>query len=254
MMPRRVLVMLVAVGLVACGNKPTPVAPTPPTASSEFFEGTLSVQGTQFYSFTVTTESAVNLTLGSLTTSLLGPALPTAMRIGLGVPSGTTCAVTQSQVVTPALAAQLTTTLEPSIYCVSLTDIGGLTADTDFVVRVTQVPTSITLPTGTDTTTTFASTLAVGGTATRTFTTTQGGTITVSLASLGGAEPDAVVGLGIGLLRTNSSCGLSQSIETSAGSSAQIMISADAGQYCVRIFDLGSLTEDSSFSMTIEHQ
>ena len=94
----------------------------------------------------------------------------------------------------------------------------------------------------------WSSVLAPGGASTRTFTLNSAGTIVVTLT----AGP--TVGLGVGLPRTNGGgCRLGVSVNASPGTTPQINSQADAGQYCVQVYDLGTLTDPSGFALKIEH-
>ena len=77
------------------------------------------------------------------------------------------------------------------------------------------------------------------------------GTVKVTLAVFGDGSGDA--GLGVGILGASAACSLAQSLVTGPGESPQIVTSADAGTYCVQLFDAGSLTEDTAFTITVEH-
>jgi hypothetical protein len=108
-----------------------------------------------------------------------------------------------------------------------------------------------TTPTNTSTTMTenWSSVVAPGGTSTRSFTVNSAGTIAVTLT---GAA--ATVGVGVGLPRTNGGgCRLGVAVDASAGTTPQISTQADPGQYCVQVYDLGTLTDPIGFSMKIEH-
>ncbi len=95
----------------------------------------------------------------------------------------------------------------------------------------------------------WSTTLAPGGTSSRSFTVTAAGTINVTLESAG-----STVGLGVGLPRvTGGGCRLGVSVTTGGGSAPQITTQADAGQYCVQVFDLGTLTDPISFTLKIDH-
>jgi hypothetical protein len=64
----------------------------------------------------------------------------------------------------------------------------------------------------------------------------------------------AAVGLGIGLPRTSGGgCRLGVSVTSAGSASPQITTQADAGQYCVQVFDLGTLTDPVSFTLKIDH-
>ena len=109
-------------------------------------------------------------------------------------------------------------------------------------------------PTSPSTTTTpmsesWSSALAPGGTSSRSFTVNAAGTISVTMTSAG-----ATVGLGVGVPRvTGGGCRLGVAVNTSGSASPQITTQADAGQYCVQVFDLGTLTDQISFAMKIDH-
>ena len=97
----------------------------------------------------------------------------------------------------------------------------------------------------------FESQLVKGGFASRSFILTTAGTIEITLTSL---VPSARVGLGVGVPDVDgSACNLSRSVETTAGSSPQVTAAADAGSYCVKIFDIGQVEESAAFAITVAH-
>jgi ABC-type transport system substrate-binding protein len=111
--------------------------------------------------------------------------------------------------------------------------------------------TTSTTPSNTSTTMseTWSSVVAPGGQSSRSFTVNSSGTINVTLTAAG-----ATLGLGIGLPRiTGGGCRLSVTVNTSAGATPQITTSADAGQYCVQVYDLGTLTDPVGFALKIDH-
>jgi hypothetical protein len=101
------------------------------------------------------------------------------------------------------------------------------------------------------TTVTIASTVPLRGSAVRTFSMTTAGTVKVTLTALGNGV--AAAGLGLGVSATGAPCSLAQSVATGPGSAPQIVASADAGNYCVQVFDLGTMPSDTGFSITVEH-
>lgn len=108
-----------------------------------------------------------------------------------------------------------------------------------------------TAPSNTSTTMseTWSSAVAPGGQSSRSFTVNSSGTINVTLTAAG-----ATLGLGIGLPRvTGGGCRLSVSVNTPPGSTPQISTSVDAGQYCVQVYDLGTLTDPVGFALKIDH-
>ena len=103
--------------------------------------------------------------------------------------------------------------------------------------------------TSTATSETWSSTVAPGGQSARSFTVNASGTINVTLTAAG-----ATLGVGVGLPRVSGGgCRLGVSVNASAGTAPQISAPADAGQYCVQVFDLGTLTDPVGFALKIDH-
>jgi len=95
----------------------------------------------------------------------------------------------------------------------------------------------------------WSSVLAPGGASTRSFTVNSTGTIAVTLTVAG-----ATVGLGVGLPRTSGGgCRLGVTVNAAAGTAPQISTQADAGQYCVQVYDLGTITDPVGFALKIDH-
>jgi hypothetical protein len=130
------------VAVAACGSTPTSpttaTTTTTPTTSTQLFEGAIGVGESSFYSFTVTQGGTFTATLASL--SLFGrtPALAVPIRLGVGIPSGQGCAVTQYADTPPGLTPQFTTTLAAGIYCVNISDVGTLPGAAAFSIRFTH--------------------------------------------------------------------------------------------------------------------
>jgi hypothetical protein len=132
-----VLAVLVAASLAGCGGDSN----TTPTVTvsgnvTEVFVGTLDVNSSSFYSFTVASNGTTSVTLASITVGVPGPAADLAVSMGVGVPAGTGCPVTTSVTAGPALTAQLATALTPGIYCVNIADIGHLRSSVRFAIRI----------------------------------------------------------------------------------------------------------------------
>ena len=116
-------------------------------------------------------------------------------------------------------------------------------------------PLASTTDTTTTTTTTspvteiFSSQLAVGGYAFRTITAAKAGTISVTLTSAGSSST-LKLGLGLGIPDfSGTTCLFTRSTETAAG--GQLSATADPGNYCLRVWDLGTLTATTPFTVTI---
>lgn len=130
-----VLVMLLVTA--ACGDSPTSPdgATTTAIVSPTVFEGTLELNASNFYSFTVSQPGSVTAYLASLTLVGRRDALAVPVRVGIGVPKGEGCAITQSVDTTPSLVTQLTMTLGAGIYCMDISDIGALPGAAVFTLR-----------------------------------------------------------------------------------------------------------------------
>jgi hypothetical protein len=113
----------------------------------------------------------------------------------------------------------------------------------------TTPTTTPTTPTG-PTTSIFASRLTPGGAVSRQFGASTNGTVTAMLTNAAG--PNTIVGFGIGVPTTGlAKCALSTAIQTKAGSTPQLSATVDAGNYCVVVYDLGTLTSPIDFSVTL---
>jgi hypothetical protein len=124
--------------------------------------------------------------------------------------------------------------------------LGVLTAGCGNNNTTTTAPTT---PAG-PTTSVFASRLTPGGAVSRSFGATTTGTVTVMLTNAAG--PFTVVGLGIGVPTTGlAKCALSTAIRTASASTPQISAAVDPGQYCVTVYDLGTLASPIDFSVTL---
>jgi hypothetical protein len=85
----------------------------------------------------------------------------------------------------------------------------------------------------------------------------RGGVVTLNLASLTTGSSvrtvsPAAVGLGLGI-PAGTDCAVSESLEASAGLSAQMTHERTAGTYCVRVHDLGQLSVPVNFAIRIVH-
>jgi len=112
---------------------------------------------------------------------------------------------------------------------------------------------STTTPTTTQATETFSGTVPVKGSDAHNFSVAAAGTVTVTLTVA--SPPDSVVmGVGIGT-PTGSSCALltGASVNTAAGTTAQLSGVVTAGALCVQVYDVGSQTSAVSYTVTVVH-
>lgn len=106
--------------------------PTTPPAKVVSFSGTLQLNATDAYTFTVAQEGYVQATLVGL-----GAAAGTTVSLAIGTASATsTCAVIQSITTAAGTGAQLIGTGLPGTLCVSISDVGNLTGPALYTITV----------------------------------------------------------------------------------------------------------------------
>jgi hypothetical protein len=104
----------------------------------------------------------------------------------------------------------------------------------------------------TSTVETFASRLQENGSAWRSVNVTKAGDVTMQLVSL--TQTDAKMNLGIGTI-SGTQCVIAASVDTVANGTEvapQLTRTLSTGTYCVRIADIGNLTQLVEFSIRIE--
>ncbi|MEP7117135.1 MAG: hypothetical protein ABI880_06115 [Acidobacteriota bacterium] len=101
------------------------------------------------------------------------------------------------------------------------------------------------------TTDTFTGTLAIGATATHPFVVKRAGAVTLTLTAL---APDntAAVGLGLGSW-DGTSCTVQISTDQAIVGTAYAASLSGAGNFCVVLIDLATLTEDASYTVQVQH-
>jgi hypothetical protein len=110
-----------------------------------------------------------------------------------------------------------------------------------------DTPTSPTTTTTSPVTETWSGIVGPAGSLTRSLNAAQAGTLTVTLTT-----SDAALGLGIGVPRSaNAGCRLTVSQVDVAGQT--VSVQADAGSYCVEVFDDGGVVKQAAFTVQIVH-
>jgi hypothetical protein len=114
-----------------------------------------------------------------------------------------------------------------------------------------NTPTTPTPTTPVTVTDTFAGTLTANGAASYTFTTATSGQVTATLATL---SPDAtlIVGLALGTWNGNS-CQIVLSKDSATQLSFLIGQASQASTFCVRIYDVGNVTDPSTYELQVNH-
>jgi hypothetical protein len=138
MRTRLLAVTLAAVLAAACGDdNSTATSPTDttPVSTTVTYTGTIDVGGSRFYSFTNAAAGSVTAFLASVTAPDNRVPLAVSLELGIGVPAGTGCATTTTQVVAPGLVSQLNASLAAGVFCLRVADAGELKAPVAFAVR-----------------------------------------------------------------------------------------------------------------------
>ena len=189
--------------------------------------------------------------------SLTAGGLPVARTVGLalGTPAEgeTTCPHTIDRRATPALTAQIRTERTAGTHCVEIYDVGGLTSDVDFAIRTLVTPvTNTTTPAEAAGTDLFSSILTTQGSASRTVAASRTGMLSATLTSA--TPPNLMVGLGLGIPRSDGSgCHLTTALNTLTSASAIVSSAVDAGDFCVKLYDPGSLPSNVNFTLATSH-
>ena len=114
-----------------------------------------------------------------------------------------------------------------------------------------ETPTSSTPTTTTPDLSTLTSRVTRGGFVSRSFTMASAGNIQLTLTSV---DPAVPLGIGVGIPQSDGGgCNLTRSVETTADTQPQVALGADAGQYCVKVFDTGFVADAVSFTAKITH-
>jgi hypothetical protein len=128
--------------------------------------------------------------------------------------------------------------------------VGAAACNKDSTPAATTTPTT---PTVARTTDTFSGTVPVGGSAFHTFAVTVTGTIDVTL-TVAGPPSTVVMGLSIGTPAEDKCTALAGgSVNTAAGSSAQLSGLASPGPLCVGVRDVGNQTAPVTYTVTVVH-
>ena len=100
---------------------------------------------------------------------------------------------------------------------------------------------------------TFTGTVNINGAATHSFNTLATGTVTATLTSLG-ENPPAAVGLSMGTM-SGSTCSLVLTNDRAVVTSiVNGTVTTLVGSLCVRIYDVGSLTQAVPYEIRVEHK
>jgi len=135
-----ICILALSVASASCDETDPPSTPSPIWSGAitvESFTGTLPVGGTAFYSFFSPHTGVINLTLLTLTEN--GQPSGNTVNIGLGAPSGTTCAVGVNTLTTgPGTSTHVSVAIPAGTYCARVQDVGNLTSTATFSVNISH--------------------------------------------------------------------------------------------------------------------
>ncbi len=115
----------------------------------------------------------------------------------------------------------------------------------------TETPTSPSSATTEATQFTMSTGFTASGSASRSFTNTAAGGVSLTLTAV---TPGVPLGIGVGIPRANGAgCDLSDYVVTTAGGSPQLSITAEKGTFCIKVFDVGSVVETVTFTLQVTH-
>lgn len=233
----------------ACASDLTAPTPDPLEQSVEVYAGPLDPGGTSTYLFTLGQTGTVQLMLAGVVLGDPIRSISPVMRLEIQRWSGSACEPFLAIDTAPRLTAALHGYLESGSYCATVSDPGNLTEPVGVTLRI--VAPALLRTGGEPGTAVFASTITPGGRATRSFEASVQGLVTITLDSLSAGAVD--MGLGLGVISPDGSgCKLAQIVQAGPGGTP-LTARIDPGAYCATLFDVGNLTKNETFSMTIRY-
>jgi hypothetical protein len=114
--------------------------------------------------------------------------------------------------------------------------------------NLTTTPTDTTSATVTET---FSGAINPNGGATHSFAITRSGSVTATLSTL---SPDNTVTIGLSLGTWNGeSCQVVIARDTTVLGNSIVGTASAAGSFCIRVYDVGKLTEETSYDVQVVH-
>lgn len=228
-----------------------PTTPTTPGATSvtQVMTGTIEAGKTPFHSFTVPSAAPLHIMFGSLTSPSEAPLGSTVTLVyGVTATDGVTCQPLVKKSTVAGLKAQLNALASAGEYCVAVEDIGAVPAGSLYAIRVIYGSPNE------DTegrTLTYTSSVLAGGSTSRSFPAAFDGAAVLSVEDILTAGVGAV-GLAVGFQRNDGS-GCHVSVAFNAPKGFQTTVPVDAGRYCVKVFDPGTLPQTTGYTVKIIH-
>jgi hypothetical protein len=252
-MPFRLFAAAAALSLFAagCGGDNSPTTPSDTaTISTTFVSGSLEQGGTTVSPFTLNGAATIRTTLVSLV-SASGVPLAGPVALGTGtVAADGSCVAAAPVTVSAALTTQATLPLQAGSYCVNIADLGNLTEAAVFSVRVDSVTGTPSSGPGAVVNETFSSNVTKLGTAVRQINVTGTGDLSATLLTAGVTSP--VLGFAIGAF-DGANCLITKRQDVAGSATSTITAPVEAGSYCVKVVDIGNLTDTIGFVISISH-
>jgi hypothetical protein len=137
------------------------------------------------------------------------------------------------------------------LVCVCVVLAAGCSDDTPTSPSDTPTTPTPAAPTVTEQ---FDGVVPVGGSKFYSFTTTTYGTINLTLTTVGGSFVPATVMVGVGIGQpSGTDCIATTTVNTAAGSTAQVTGNYDPAVYCAKVSDIGNLFAPATFTMAIAY-
>ena len=238
-----------AAGCDSSSSTPTTPTGTTTTSVTQVMSGTIATGVTPFHSFTVPSAAPLHIMLGSLTSPTEAPLGATVTLVyGVTAADGVTCQPLTKVSATAALKAQVNVLASAAEYCVALENLGSVPPDSIYAIRVIYgTPSEDTEARSL----TYTSSVLAGGSTARSFPAAINGTAYISMEDILKAGVSSL-GVAVGFQRNDGS-GCHIALAYTAPRGFQTSIPVDAGRYCVKIFDPGTLTETVGFTVKIVH-
>jgi hypothetical protein len=238
-----------AVALLAASLGCSALTPTTAvTTNAQYNTFVLAPGGSAVTTVTLTSTTTVGIALVSVVSSATGNPLNPSMTLTLGAPAtSTTCTATNSQNTAPGFVAQIQTSLPAGTYCVGVHDT-GLSETGAATIRINMSngnPTNDPTPAAVDV---FASTVGPSGSATHEIPIAFNGATSITLVSAGTTNS---LGLAFGAW-DGSVCRFSTIVNVAPGATP-IATNVDPGNYCIKVFDIGTLTATILFTIDTLH-
>jgi hypothetical protein len=233
------------------GSNPPPTTPTTPTATSitQVLTGTIAAGVMPFHSFSLPSSAPLHMMLGSLTTPGEAPLGATVTLVyGVTAEDGVTCQPLKKVSATAALKAQIKVLASAGEYCLAMEDLGSVPAGSLYAIRVIYGTPS---EDSEARNLTYSSSVLAGGATARSFPAAIDGTSFISMDAIAPASVSSL-GVAVGFQRNDGS-GCHVAMAFTAPRGFQTSIPVDAGRYCVKVFDPGTLTNTTAFTVTIVH-